>query len=144
MKNSDSSNGSASAVPLVIAIADDMPEICAFVRECLKAAGHEVVCAANGAELRRLARGQRLDLVITDIMMPESDGFEVIADMRKLNPHIRIIAMSGGGKTMNGGDCLRVARTLGADAILAKPFNTSQLVSTVETVCRRSHRQPRA
>ncbi len=126
--------------PLVISIADDVPEIRKVACELLNSAGYQVHSAADGTELRNLARTRRLDLVLTDILMPESDGFEVIAALRETNPHVRIIAMSRGGHTTNARDCLRVARRLGADAILTKPFTGAQLVETIEAVCRRARR----
>lgn len=138
--NRPATNAGATQAPLIIGIADDVLEIRMIARELLQKAGHEVVCASDGAELRRLAESRPLDVVLTDILMPEADGFEVIAALKNANPNLRIIAMSGGGRTMSANDCLRVARRLGADAILAKPFTGTQLLDTVDAVCRRARR----
>jgi CheY-like chemotaxis protein len=135
--NRPATNESATP-PLIIGIADDVLEIRMIARELLQKAGHDVVCATDGAELKRVAESRRLDLVLTDILMPEADGFEVISALKKANPNLRIIAMSGGGRTMTTNDCLRVARRLGADAILAKPFTGTQLLETVDAVWRRA------
>lgn len=124
----------SAAVPLVIAIADDIFEIQQLAREWLATAGHTVTCVANGAELTRFASEHRLDVVITDIMMPERDGLEVIAEIKKTQPQVRIIAMSGGGAVMEATDCLRVAKRLGADGILKKPFNRAQLMNVLHEV----------
>jgi CheY-like chemotaxis protein len=117
--------------PLTIAFADDVPEIRQLAREWLTHAGHTVVCAENGRELTQLWRERHFDLVITDVMMPESDGFEVIAELKKLHRGIRVIAISGGGTVMPTQDCLRVAHRLGADAVLAKPFTRLQLIAAI-------------
>ncbi len=134
MKNPAVAHPRTAVVPLVIAIADDIFEIQQLAREWLTAAGHTVSCVANGAELTRLASEQPLDVVVTDIMMPERDGLEVIAEIKKSHPHVRIIAMSGGGAVMEAADCLRVAKRLGADGILKKPFNRAQLMNALHEV----------
>lgn len=125
---------STAAAGLVIAVADDVTAMQAVLREWLTAAGYVVMCAGNGEELCRIARDRRLDLVLTDVMMPERDGFEVINELKKSDPKLKIIAMSGGGATMRGHDCLRVARRLGADAILAKPFTRAELMEAIGSV----------
>lgn len=93
-----------------------------------------VTCVANGLELTRLARDTHLDVVITDVMMPERDGLEVITELRKSHPSIRIIATSGGGAAMEAADCLYVAKRLGAHATLKKPFNQAQLLKALHDV----------
>lgn len=118
--------------PLAIAIADDIFEIQQLAREWLVGAGHAVTCVANGLELTRLVRETHLDVVITDVMMPERDGLEVITELKKSHPALRIIAMSGGGAVMHTADCLRVAKRLGADAVLSKPFNRAQLMKVLQ------------
>jgi CheY-like chemotaxis protein len=134
MSSSAASPQSTGFVPLSIAIADDMPEIQLLAREWLTSAGHHVMCVENGRELTRLAQERHLDLVVTDVMMPESDGFEVLADIKRYQPQIRVIVISGGGTVMDTNDCLRVAMRLGADAVLAKPFNRAQFMAMIEQV----------
>lgn len=119
---------------LTVAVADDMPEIRSLAREWLTAAGHKVVCACNGAELLQIVRHQAVDLVITDVMMPDTDGFEVIRALRRSHPDVRIVTISGGAPVMSMGDCLKVAQALGAHAVLPKPFTRKQLFATV-TAC---------
>lgn len=131
MKSSLVSRSTRRSTALAIAIADDVPEIQALAREWLTAAGHGVICVSDGQELVRLTRDQPFDLVITDVVMPEADGFEVIAEMKRSNPNVRIVAMSGGGTVMPATDCLRVAARLGADAVLSKPFSRDQLMRAI-------------
>lgn len=119
---------------LSIAFADDVPEIRELIREWLTAEGHRVMCVENGAELTRLWREVRFDIIISDVMMPEADGFEVVTALKQEQPDVRIIVISGGGSVMAAADCLRVAKRLGADAVLAKPFHRAQFLATIDRV----------
>jgi len=114
-------------------IVDDEPEILVILDRMLRKMNHETVTAGNGKEaLRRLAESP-MDLVITDLIMPESEGIETIAAVRKRWPAVKIIAMSGGGR-QSPTPYLAVAATLGADATLAKPFQRAELVDVLRQV----------
>ncbi len=76
-------------------------------------------------------QAQQFDVVVTDVVMPEKEGIETIMEMRKLNQTLRIVAISGGGRIKNM-DFLRLARGLGADATLPKPFRKEELLAVVE------------
>ena len=96
----------------------------------LEGAGYEVTAAENGKIALACVSSERFDLIITDIIMPEKDGFETIRDIRALQPRAKIIAVSGGGRTKNT-EFLRMAKALGATEILAKPFDPDDLVAAV-------------
>ena len=81
--------------------------------------------------ISRLLAEQEFGLVLTDVLMPDKDGIEVISELRRDHPNLPIIAMSGGGRLPRDG-YLTIARHLGAHAILQKPFTIDQLVSTVD------------
>ena len=68
------------------------------------------------------------DLVLTDIVMPEKEGRQMIAEFRRAHPSVKVIAMSGGGRAMPI-DYLNVATALGADRVLVKPFSDESLRS---------------
>jgi DNA-binding NtrC family response regulator len=70
-------------------------------------------------------------MVITDILMPDGDGLEVITELKRAQPSVRVIAMSGGGSHLRAAECLKFARGLGAHAVLLKPFNREQLIDVV-------------
>jgi CheY-like chemotaxis protein len=93
--------------------------------------GHDVVEAGNGKEGLDLFKGSSFDLVITDIVMPEKEGFEVLMKIRKRNPALKIIAISGGG-LHNAAHYLHTAKMLGAAKVLAKPFSNEALMAAVK------------
>jgi CheY-like chemotaxis protein len=115
------------SAPLSILIADDEPGIRDLLVRWLGSRGHAVTCADCGLSASRMLEQQRFDLVITDIVMPDGDGFELIPAVRKAQPTARILAISGGGKYIPSSDCLSLARGLGAHAALLKPFNWDQV-----------------
>lgn len=116
---------------LSILIADDDESIRAILHRCVLAEGHKVTVVANGREATdRLAR-QRYDLVITDVLMPERDGLDLIAQCKKSQPTARILAISGGGRIMESGECLKLAHGLGAHAAIMKPFTRDQLLEGI-------------
>jgi DNA-binding response OmpR family regulator len=114
-------------------LVDDNQELLGIQGEFLRMSGHEVLTAANGGEALAHAARETFDLVITDIIMPDKDGIEVIVALRKNMPALKVIAISGGGR-LNAKDYLSIARKLGASATLAKPFSGSELVATVAQV----------
>jgi CheY-like chemotaxis protein len=116
---------------LAVLVADDVEEIQDLVGHWLEEAGHAVACVSTGHEATGLLRRQHFDLVITDILMPDGDGLELILDLKQAHASIRILAISGGGRHMQAGDCLKMAKNLGADALLFKPFTREQLLAAV-------------
>lgn len=117
-----------------ILVADDEEEIRHLLAHWLKGRGHAVETVGNLQEATRCIRAQRFDLLITDIVMPDGDGFELITAFRKAQPAGRIIAMSGGGQYLQGNDCLRIATGLGAHATVGKPFKWQALQATIDQV----------
>ncbi len=113
-----------------ILIIDDDHHILLMVKKMLERAGFEVDLASNGEEGLKLFKKLSVDLVITDIIMPEKEGLETIREMKKLRPDLKIIAMSGGGK-VSSKNYLDTAKIFGATRILAKPFTQKQMVSAV-------------
>jgi two-component system, chemotaxis family, chemotaxis protein CheY len=100
------------------------------IHQMLDRAGHQVVSSATGAEALSLFRVDRPELVITDLIMPDTDGLELIQELRKIDPAVKILAISGGGR-VNATEYLTVARKFGAAAILAKPFSNQELKEAI-------------
>jgi hypothetical protein len=116
--------------PARIVVADDEAGVRSFLRKVLENGGYEVIEAANGREALEEARAGGVDLVITDLVMPEQEGIETIRALRKDAAGIGIIAISGA----LGGQFLEVARMLGAQAVLSKPLSADLLLAKVAEV----------
>lgn len=114
-----------------ILLVDDDELSRSTIHQMLERMGHEVTSTANGAEALDLCRAHAAELVITDLIMPDTDGLELIQDLRRSAPEIRIVAISGGGR-VNANEYLTVARKFGAVAVLAKPFSNLELREAIE------------
>jgi len=114
-----------------ILVIDDEADICEMTKLLLERAGHEVACTTDSRLALSLVNEQSFDAVITDMLMPEKDGLEVIADLRRNHPGVRIIASSGGGR-VSSNSYLHIAQKSGAHALLAKPFTYPELVASIE------------
>jgi CheY-like chemotaxis protein len=111
-----------------VLVIEDNREQRDFLRVALESAGHQVLTAAHGREALGYLNGQSVDVVLTDLFMPEMDGIELIAALRQRFPGIKVLAMSGRA----GVDYLAVAKELGAARILRKPFGMEELLSAVD------------
>jgi DNA-binding response OmpR family regulator len=100
-----------------------------YLRLALESEAHEVLTARNGQEALGYLNGHPVDVVLTDLFMPEMDGIEVIATLRKQFPGVRVVAMSG----RPGVDYLTVARELGVANTLRKPFEIEELLSALKS-----------
>lgn len=117
-----------------ILVIDDEPQIRNILKEFLQRDGHEVDIAENGKIGLKMAGQMVYDLVITDVVMPEQDGYEVIMDLVRRTPKIRIIVMSGGAAKLNTQDLLTTAKLMGADRALAKPLDFINFKAVVQEV----------
>lgn len=117
--------------PFTILVADDEEDIRLLLEQWLKTLGHAVLTAHNGAEALRLIGGNALDLVVTDILMPDGDGLTVIGGLKKSQPSARVLAISGGGRYMDSREYLKIAEGFGADAAIIKPFNREQFLEAL-------------
>ena len=116
-----------------ILVVDDDIQVLEVMSEMLRLEGYTVSVAENGRQAVDQIRDHRFDLVITDLIMPEKEGLETIADIRKHHRLMPIIAISGGGR-VGPTDYLETARFIGANATLAKPFGRQELISTVSSL----------
>jgi YesN/AraC family two-component response regulator len=113
-----------------ILVVDDEPMIREGLKVALEMEGHRAVTASDGNEAIRLVDEKKPNVIITDIIMPDSDGIEVICTVREKNPDIKILAISGGGR-ISAKDHLDIAKQLGATGILTKPFSTEDLICEI-------------
>jgi DNA-binding response OmpR family regulator len=114
---------------------DDNDEFRFMMRVILTQAGYEVLEACEGEEGTRLFRQFPSEVICCDLFMPQKEGLETIQELRRNDPTVKIVAMSGGGFAGTL-DMLPVARFFGADAVLKKPFEPEVLVSIVEQLLR--------
>jgi len=110
-----------------VLVVDDEPALLQAVVTILEGTGFQVIAAKNGKEARAKAAEHQIDLLITDLGMPEEDGIELVRRLKTERPELRIIAMSG----TFGPDLLKAARLLGANSTLAKPMTASQLLDCI-------------
>lgn len=122
-------------MPLVLVIDDD-EALLDVIQWVLNSAGFRIVTARNGAEGLKRYDAAKPDLVITDLVMPEAEGIETILALRRRDPGVRIIAMSGGSSVGPAG-FLRIAQGAGAMYTLSKPFSTDELVAVVQRALHR-------
>ena len=123
-----------AAKPLKIVVADDVHEIQQLVALWLEQAGHSVTRVSTGGEVIQVVRDRPVDLVVTDLVMPGGDGLDAILAVNRIRPSTRILAISGGGPNMPADAGLRVAKGVGADGILLKPFDQQKLLAAVQKV----------
>lgn len=115
-------------------IIDDDPAIRNLFNQMLSRKGFDVVTADNGRiALQKLERSP-VELVITDIFMPELDGIEFIAEVNKIKPDLKIIAISGGYSFIRPEQYLSIAKNLGAVTILEKPVKSHKLIQTINDI----------
>ncbi|MCS6925392.1 MAG: response regulator [Candidatus Binatia bacterium] len=113
----------------ILLIEDEAP-VRQVMRHMLESGGYAVIEAEHGAAGLQELRTQTVDLVITDLFMPEKEGIETIRELRKTYPTVKILAVSGGGRS---GRMVFLANALhlGAHRTLAKPFSRQELLDTV-------------
>jgi CheY-like chemotaxis protein len=110
---------------LSILIADDAPDVCSLLSHWLR--NHHTACVHSGAEAQTALSLLHFDLVITDVMMPDVSGLDVIRRLKQTQPWVKILAISGGGRFVSASDCVAQAQEIGADEVLLKPFDETQL-----------------
>jgi CheY-like chemotaxis protein len=115
-----------------VLLIEDEPGIRHGLVRVLANAGYEVVESASGADGLRLWREQGADLVLTDILMPDTNGIEVILELRREAPTLPVIAMSAGERARDF-DLLAEAQVLGAVSLLRKPFSRDELLAVIES-----------
>ena len=113
-----------------ILIVDDDSQVLAMLEQTLQKAGYDVLTAEDGNEGLRCARENKIDLIITDLVMPDKEGTEMIREIHKEFPDIKIIAMSGGGR-IEPTTYLAMAKILGAHFTFTKPVDRQELLKAV-------------
>jgi CheY-like chemotaxis protein len=120
-----------------ILLIEDMEGVRKAVSVALRRAGHAVTEATDGARGIEALRQRSFDVVVTDILMPETDGNEVLMFLDGLPKRPPVVALSGGGSRMTSDTALLLAKQK-ADALLHKPFSYGELVDVVGRLAARA------
>jgi CheY-like chemotaxis protein len=130
IKTVDPFSGTSEDASHRILVIEDDRDIVGTIEHILKAAGHDVKSTTHGKDAFRLVALLNPDLVITDVIMPEIDTIDTIAELRRSYPALNIIAISGNPHL------LTLASKHGANHVLAKPFGLHQLMLLVKVALR--------
>ncbi len=118
-----------------ILLVEDDEAFRTMLRRALQRRGHSVIEAAEGGAALRTLESATVDLVITDIVMPDMEGIETIRALRRSHPDLQIIAMSGGGR-VHPASYLDTAATFGAARVFSKPFDNEDLFAAIDELLR--------
>ena len=113
-----------------ILIIDDDVIMRKLLTDMLEHVGHDVISVSDGRSGFKANEETPFDIIITDMVMPEYSGINLITDLLNKDPDTKIIAISGGG-TIDAERYLSIAELIGAQHILYKPFSTKELLAAV-------------
>jgi CheY-like chemotaxis protein len=113
-----------------ILVVDDDAQLLEMTLRLLQAEGYLVFGAADGRKASQMLARQPFDVVLTDLLMPDRDGLELIGELRRRYPETRIVAMTGGGRIARD-RYIDMAKGIGAHELLRKPFDRAQLLAAV-------------
>ena len=116
-----------------ILIIDDDADILKVTQRLLHRGGFEVDIAQDGEEGLSLFNQKKFDCVITDMIMPKKEGVEVIVEIKKKDPKVKIIALTGGGH-ISSDFYIKAAKQFHVDLALSKPFDPKELLAKVKEI----------
>lgn len=119
------------AVMPTVLLLEDNTAYRELLTEVLTLAGFEVCAAPDGRKVAEILRTRHIELVITDLAMPERDGIETMTELRYSHPRLPVIAISG-DVPLNTHLFLTLAEKLGASRVIAKPFRMEELVAAAK------------
>jgi CheY-like chemotaxis protein len=117
----------------VILVVDDLKKLRSVIAAILQSVGHQVVTAADSNEALKILGERPVDLLVTDILMPEKDGAELIAELRDRGDQRPIIAVSAGGEGVTRSEALFMPKKF-ADLVLEKPFSRDALINAINSL----------
>ncbi|CCG07180.1 response regulator [Pararhodospirillum photometricum] len=113
-------------------VVDDVAVVRMVITKILKRAGHQALTAETGAEALTLAQSHAVDVLITDIWMPDMDGIELLKQFKTRFPRVGRVAMSGGSPINALDDSLSTAVSAGASVVIMKPVDKNELLLAID------------
>lgn len=126
---------------MVILVVDDDEDARSATSAILGDAGYKTLQAGNGRAALEIVQLHKVDVIVTDLVMPDTEGIELIMNVRKLHPDIEIIAVSG---SLQAQTYLRSASLLGAKFTFEKPFPPRHLLSALKTLGEKTRTHPKS
>ncbi|MGN7437981.1 MAG: response regulator [Alcanivorax sp.] len=120
-------------MPLKVLVADDQKMTRMMVEKLLTDRGCDVTTVSDGRQAIAFAKEEAYDLIITDIMMPEIEGIEVVSEVINENIDVKVIAMTSEGNVGHT-SFLKIAETHGASGSIRKPFTPEELIEKIKEV----------
>ncbi len=121
-----------------ILVVDDDAAILVFIKEALSKT-HQVYTTETVSEAEAISKENTIELLIADLVIPEKNGIDMIMEFKKNQPHIKILAISGGGGITGRFDYLPIAQLIGAEDTLKKPFSMVELRNRVDKILEHCH-----
>lgn len=115
-----------------VLVIDDEPDVLDLLVRQLQAAGHEVQSTLSARTGLQLLETEPFDALVTDILIPDFDGIELMLSIRRRLPDLWVVAISGGGHHLSASDTLRMTDALGANRHLMKPFSADELLAVLQ------------
>jgi len=116
-----------------ILLLDDDEDFRESMAEVLERNGHTVFTDSDGVDVLEHLHALDIEIVITDVVMPEQDGIKTLMEIKRNYPDTSVVVVSGGGR-IEAGAYLRAVESLQADAVLRKPVSAERLLETVARV----------
>jgi len=122
-----------------ILVVDDEVSVRKMLRSMLKNEADEIIEADNGVTAKKICLESEIDLIVTDIVMPEKHGVDLVMELKKELPDLPVIAISGGGGVTGRFDYLEIVNLMGVENTLRKPFEAAQLRNMVRAALENKH-----
>ncbi len=123
--------------PVHVLIVEDDAMLRRYLEDALQECGYATHAACNGREAMQWLHSHHVDIVLTDVLMPEQDGVRLVAELKRQQADLPVVAMSGRGRADLSVDSLSLVRAMGVEATLEKPFSLAELERTLAFVLSR-------
>jgi len=116
-----------------ILVVDDDTSILTFIEHAL-CESHDIYTSETVLDAEKISNDNDIELLIADLVIPEKNGIDMIMEFKKIHPDMQILAISGGGGITGRFDYLPIAKLVGAQRTLKKPFTVHELRENVNTM----------